>query len=98
MIIRFERSKKRKRAPMEFSKRILITAWLSGSAVIAFACWLTYQMVMHGHSGDVQLVAIILSGGFAEITAGTGFYYWKARKENEIKLTGTITKEDTDYE
>ena len=98
MIIRFERSKKRKRTPVEFSKRILITAWLSGSAVIAFACWLTYQMVMHGHSGDVQLVAIILSGGFAEITAGTGFYYWKARKENEIKLNGTITKEETDYE
>ena len=91
MIIRFERSK---RQPVEFSKRILITAWLSGSAVIAFACWLTYQMVMNGHSGDVQLISIILSGGFAEISLGTGFYYWKARKENEIKLLGTITKED----
>ena len=95
MIIRFER---KKRKPVEFSKRILITAWLSGSAVTAFACWLTYQMVMNGHNGDVQLISIILSGGFAEITAGTGFYYWKARKENEIKLTGTLTKEETDYE
>lgn len=93
-MIEFKIGRKRKKAPMEFSKRILITAWLSGSAVIAFACWLTYQMVMHGYSGDTNLVAIILSGGFAEITAGTAFYYWKARKENEIKLSGSITKED----
>lgn len=91
MIIRFER---KERKSTEFSKRILITAWLSGSAVIAFACWLTYQMVINGHSGDTQLISIILSGGFAEISLGTGFYYWKARKENEIKLLGTITKED----
>ena len=79
---------------MEFSKKILIIAWLSGSVVIVFACWLTYQMVIGGYSGDVQLISIILSGGFAEISLGTGFYYWKARKENEIKLTGTIIRED----
>lgn len=79
---------------MEFSKKILVTAWLSGSFVIIFACWLTYKMVIGGYSGDVQLISIILSGGFAEISLGTGFYYWKARKENEIKLTGTITRED----
>ncbi len=92
------RKEKHRKHPMEFSKKILRVAWLSGSVVIAIACWLTYQMVIIGHSGDVQLVAIILSGGFAEITAGTGFYYWKARKENEIKLTGTMTKEVADYE
>lgn len=88
------KSKERKKQAMEFSKKILVTAWLSGSLVISFACWLTYMMVIHGHQGDVQLIAIILSGGFAEISLGTGFYYWKARKENELKLTGQITRED----
>lgn len=72
--------------PKEFSKQILVTAWISGSIIIAFACWLTYMMVIHGHSGDVQLIAIILTGGFAEITAGTSFYYYKSKRENEIKL------------
>ena len=88
------KSKEKKKQTMEFSKKILVVAWFSGSFVIAFACYLTYQMVMYGKHGDVQLIAIILSGGFAEISLGTGFYYWKARKENELKLTGKITKED----
>lgn len=86
--------KKKVKRKTEFSKIILIVSWLSGSVIIAFACWLTYMMVIHGLHGDVQLVSIILSGGFAEISLGTGFYYWKARKENELKLTGQITKED----
>lgn len=89
--------KKKKKKTMEFSKKILVVAWVSGSTVVIFALWLTYKMVIGGYSGDTSLIAIILSGGFAEITAGTGFYYWKARKENEIKLTGSITKED-EYE
>ena len=80
-----EKSKKKKKQK-EFSKTILKISWLSGSIVIAFACYLTYQMVMHGKNGDVQLVAIILTGGFAEISAGTAFYYWKSKRENEIKL------------
>lgn len=83
--IEIKRKPKQKRK-MEFSKKILVIAWLSGMAMILFACWLTYKMVIDGHSGDVQLIGIILTGGFTELATGTGFYYWKARKENEIKL------------
>ena len=81
-----KRNIKKKKSPMEFSKKILVVAWLSGSLIILFACWLTYQMVMYGHDGDVQLIAIILTGGFAEITAGTSFYYWKSKNENVKKI------------
>ena len=88
------RKEKHRKQPMEFSKKILMVAWLSGSFVIAYALWLTYLMVIGGYDGDISLIQTILTGGFAEITAGTAFYYWKARKENEIKLTGSITKED----
>lgn len=85
---KFDREKKvkKRKAKMEFSKKILVISWLSGSFVIAFALWLTYKMVLGGYSGDVSLVAIILSGGFAEIAAGTGFYYWKAKNENIQKI------------
>lgn len=89
----FEYNKQKKnkaKRKTEFSKTILIISWLSGSIVIAFACWLTYQMVIHGKHGDVQLVAIILTGGFAEISAGTAFYYWKAKNENMQKIGNNI--------
>lgn len=97
--IKYESKKKVKkpRKPKkqkEFSKTILKISWLSGSAIILFACFLTYMMVMHGKEGDVQLVAIILTGGFAEITAGTSFYFWKSRSENLLKLS-KVYGEDT---
>lgn len=85
------KSKKPKR---EFSKMILVTAWLSGSAVILFACYLTYMMVMHGHEGNVELIAIILTGGFAEISLGTSFYYWKSKNENMQKIGNNVGGQD----
>lgn len=79
-------ARKSRAIKMEFSKKILIVSWLSGSIVIIFALWLTYMMVIKGYSGDVSLVALILSGGFAEIATGTGFYYWKSKNENMQKI------------
>lgn len=86
--------KPKKKVYMEFSKKILVVSWLSGSLVVAFAMWLTYKMVIGGYSGDVSLVAIILSGGFAEIAAGTGFYYWKAKNENVKKIDNNVGGQD----
>jgi len=71
---------------MEFSKLILIISWISGSLVIIYALVLTLLMVIKGYSGDVSLISIILTGGFAEISAGTAFYYWKAKNENMKKI------------
>lgn len=82
---------------MEFSKKILVIAWISGMAMILFACWLTYKMVIDGHSGDTSLISIILTGGFAEITAGTSFYYWKSRAENMIKLRKKYDDDTIEY-
>ena len=86
--------KPKEKVYMEFSKKILVVSWLSGSLVVAFAMWLTYKMVIGGYSGDVSLVAIILSGGFAEIAAGTGFYYWKAKNENVKKIDNNVGGQD----
>lgn len=68
---------------MEFSKKILVVSWVTGMAIIAYGLWLTYMMVIKGYEGDVSIIITILGGAFAEITAGTSFYYWKARYENE---------------
>ena len=91
---RREKKLKKPKKKTEFSKLILIISWLSGSIVIAFACWLTYMMVIHEKHGDVQLIAIILTGGFAEISAGTAFYYWKAKNENMQKIGNNTGGQD----
>ena len=92
-MVRFRIERKAKQ-PMEFSKKILVVSWLTGIFIIFFALWLSYMMIIKGHDGDVSIILTILGGAFAEITAGTSFYYWKAKKENEIKLSGIYNVED----
>lgn len=81
-----EKPKKPKKPPMEFSKKILVVSWVSGSLITIYGLWLTYKMVIGGYSGDVSIIITILGGAFAEITAGTSFYYLKARAENIAKI------------
>lgn len=81
-IVKKERPLKVEKYPMEFSKKILVVSWVTGMMIIAYGLWLTYMMVIKGHVGDVSIVITILSGAFAEITAGTSFYFWKAKYEN----------------
>lgn len=67
---------------MEFSKKILVVSWVTGMAIIVYALWLAYMMIIKGHEGDVSIVITILGGAFTEIAAGTSFYFWKAKYEN----------------
>ena len=74
---------------MEFSKKILLIAFISTTLVVLFSCVLMWR------TGDLSPLNVILGGLFAETTAGTGFYYWKAKNENMVKINNS--KED-DYE
>lgn len=65
---------------MEFSKIILLIALAVNLAVIVFAC------VMMWRTGDLSPLAYLLPSVGAEVAAGTGGYYWKAKAENKIKL------------
>ena len=38
------------------------------------------------YKGDTSPLAYIIPGIFTELSAATGFYFWKAKAENEIKL------------
>lgn len=65
---------------MEFSKKIIIFASSFSLAVTAFTIALMWKF------GDLSAMAYLIPSVFAELTAATGFYYWKARTENKIKL------------
>lgn len=64
----------------EFSKIILIAATFAATVVILF----TFVMVWR--TCDLTPLQFVIAGVFSVLTVGVGFYYWKARLENSIKL------------
>ncbi len=65
---------------MEFSKKILIFAGTINLFVIFFACYMMWKSV------NCEPLAFLIPSVAAETATGTGFYYQKAKAENEIKL------------
>lgn len=64
----------------EFSKKILI--FMTVFTVIITV----YALVLMWKTGDTSGLAYLIPAVFAEYATATGFYYWKARSENKIKL------------
>ena len=65
---------------IEFSKFIFWAVFLLVVGVTVFACALMW------HTGDTSGLAYLIPALFAELATATGFYYWKAKNENRIKL------------
>lgn len=79
-----------KKHTTEFSKLILFAI----SAVILLV--IIFAMVMIAITRDLGPIDWILGGLFSLADVAVGFYFWKARKENEIKLRVAYGKEMTD--
>ena len=81
---------KRKKAPMEFSKKILIFAAILNVITVVF----TFVMVWR--TMDTSPLNVLIPAAAAETATGTGFYYSKARVENRIKLMKANRVEPTE--
>ena len=81
---------KRKKAPMEFSKKILIFAAILNVITVVF----TFVMVWR--TMDTSPLTVLIPAVAAETATGTGFYYSKARMENRIKLMKANRVEPTE--
>lgn len=83
----------KKKPPKEFSKKILIVAGIINAVVIVFT------MVMIWRTLDLSPLAYLIPSVAAEVATGTGFYYSKAKVENQIKLMrqNKITPNDTHF-
>ena len=64
----------------EFSKKIIIFMTIFTVAITAFT------LIVVWRTEDTSPIAYLIPAVFAEYATATSFYYWKARKENEIKL------------
>lgn len=74
------RYRRRKKVPLEFSKKILLFAAGVNVVVIAFT------LLMIWRTDDLSPLAYLIPAVAAETATGTGFYYSKAKVENRIKL------------
>ena len=65
---------------IEFSKLIFIGVSVVTLAITIFSCVLAWR------TQDTSVLCYLIPAVFAEMASATGFYYSKAKAENEIKL------------
>lgn len=82
--------KEKQKKPLEFSKKILIVLSLATIIIVVLSFVLMFM------TQDLSPLSYIITGIFAELASATGFYYWKAKAENVIKIQGNV--EDIDEE
>lgn len=87
--ITFDRKQKRK---TEFSKKLLFAIMFINLLIISFTMYMTYK------TNDLSSLQFLITGIFAQTATGIGFYYNKAKKENEIKLARKYGEEMVNYE
>jgi hypothetical protein len=75
---------------MEFSKKIVIGAATATLIMII----VTLELLILGY--DVTETGAITALCFALLDLSIGFYFWKAKNENRIKLTKSMVKEWAD--
>jgi len=74
---------------LEFSKIILVVVALATIAIVVASFVLMWRTM------DLSPLSYIITGIFAELASATGFYYWKARAENIIKLRAAFGEQLT---
>lgn len=72
----------------EFSKKLLYVNYALVIIVTAAAFILMWR------TSDLSPLGYIITGLFAEVTAATSFYYWKAKNENMKKIEGSNNHEN----
>lgn len=65
---------------IEFSKKIFYMITVFTTIVIIFSMLLMWK------TQDTSALSYLITAVFGEFATATGFYYWKARSENSIKI------------
>lgn len=67
-----------------FSKRLVLISWIATGLLTITS---VAAVFLSGVDRDLSPLVTIAGFSWGETAAATGFYYWKARAENRIKLT-----------
>lgn len=79
-VARQPKTKKKTKKKLEFSKILLIIAFVFTVIITVFS------MIMIVSTGDTTALEFLIVSAFAELATASGFYYSKAKAENRIKL------------
>lgn len=73
---------------MTTSKKIILASWVT-------AILLTAVAVVGSFKGcDMTAVSVITTSAWVEVSAANAFYFWKAKKENVMKITIGCVKDN----
>lgn len=81
-----------KKPKMEFSKKIFIGVTIGVILVVIFSC------VMIWRTGDLSPLMYLIPSVFVELATATGFYYNKARDENTLKISKSISHNENNQQ
>lgn len=70
----------------EFSKFIVVTLFVICLVLTFYVGWIMWYNVKVNHLADFTPLAYLVPAWFTAFTTAIGFYYWKAKAENKIKL------------
>lgn len=84
--------KRMNKKKFEFSKLIIIFVGAVTILVTAFTMYMIWE------TKDMMAFTYLIPAVFTETASATGFYYWKARTENKIRMSKEIQKEQIDTE
>jgi len=84
--------RKRRKKKIEFSKKILACVALGTVVVVLGAFVLMWRFA------DLSPMSFIITGVFGELASATGFYYWKAKNENMLKIGGNLPIPDEEID
>lgn len=82
----------RKWREMEFSKKLLFVIMSTTAIVIGFTIYIVII------TGDTSPLHYLIPALFTEVSVATGFYYWKAKRENEIKLQSIYEQTNQNFQ
>lgn len=78
--------KKNVKAPIEFSKKILMASYAIAIVVILYTMYIIHLMIIGQYMGDPSSLNTLIMLTLGELGAANSFYFWKSRLENKIKL------------
>ena len=72
---------------IEFSKLILIVMYITAVVFTGVTAYLAYV------NASITSFAPIILAIWAELATASGFYYWKAKSENKLKILRSLPAE-----
>lgn len=83
-----KKTAKKAKEKMTTSKKIILASWVTAVSLTAVAVAGSFK------GCDMSAVSIITTSAWVEVSAANAFYFWKAKKENVMKIAVGSVKDN----